>query len=115
MGNRRIAAMVSAFAVSALVAGTAAAETSKSGLPGGCDETLTIEHVDAAAKTFTAGEGGQSQQFTVDDKTRIFKTDHQIELRDLAVGDRVAVSYPLTEKGRDRVPAKVVQVVTRTL
>jgi len=114
MAIRKIAAMAGAFAASALVAGTVAA-AEKAGLPGGFDDVLTIENVDAAHKTFTAGEEGRSQKFTVDDATYLFKQDRRIQLGDLAPGDRVAVSYPLTEKGRDRVPAKVVQVVTRAL
>jgi hypothetical protein len=114
MDIRRIAMAASAFAMTALLAGAAAAAT-KSGLPGGFDDVLTIENVDAAHKTFTAGEEGQSQKFSVDDKTVLFKQNRQIQLGDLAVGDRVSVSYPLSEKGHDSVPAKVVQVVTRQL
>ena len=114
MDIRRIATAASAFAMTALVAGAAAA-AGKPGLPGGFDDVLTIENVDVAHKTFIAGEDGQSQKFGVDDKTYLFKQSRQIQLGDLAVGDRVAVSYPLTEKGRDQVPAKVVQVVTRQL
>ena len=112
MGIPRIAGACAACALLAGTASVASGATSKPGQPGFAD-TLTVQSVDPAKKTFTAGESGESQQFTVDGGTYLFKKDRQIRLGDLSVGDRVAVSYPLRDWGDEKVLAKVVQVVTR--
>ena len=108
MGSFTIATMASAAAMVGLVANPAVADVGRD-----FSTTLTIQQIDAAHRTFTAGAAGRSQEFAAGDDTHYFRKDHEIGFGDLAVGDRVSVSYPLRQAGRDAVPAEVVQVVTR--
>jgi hypothetical protein len=82
--------------------------------PAGFADTLTITKKDPSHDEFTAARGESAQSYTVDHHTLIYEKDREIPFSKLAVGDRVAISYPAAHVPHDGIPeAKVVQVVTR--